>query len=94
MTCALGIRRNGFSGGGGVEWYQFAAISALPRRLSFLDLGFWWAFGREDLFFFFWSSRPILGRCSWLKLRVWVDLGFCRISGSVGAKSWFPLGLR
>lgn len=39
--------------------YQFAAIMGFAR-IFFLDLGFWRLLGREDLFFFFWSSRPML----------------------------------
>lgn len=38
--------------------YQFAAIMGFAR-IFFLDLGFCRRFGNEDLFFFFWSSRPI-----------------------------------
>jgi hypothetical protein len=40
--------------------YQFAAIMALARGLTRLDFGFRFILGTEDLFFFFWSSRPIL----------------------------------
>jgi hypothetical protein len=29
-------------------------------RIFFLDLPFWRFFGNDDLFFVFWSSRPIL----------------------------------
>jgi hypothetical protein len=32
-------------------------------RIFFLDLPFWRFFGNDDLFFFFWSSRPML--CGW-----------------------------
>jgi len=38
--------------------YQFAAMMGFAR-IFFLDLGFCRRFGNEDLFFFFWSSRPI-----------------------------------
>jgi hypothetical protein len=32
----------------------------LPSGLTFFDFGFILIFGIEDLFFFFWSSRPII----------------------------------
>jgi hypothetical protein len=40
--------------------YQFAAMIGFPRGLTLLDFGFSLIFGMEDLFFFFWSSRPIV----------------------------------
>ena len=39
---------------------QFAAMIALPRTLSFLDLGLRLTFGNEERFFFFCSSRPMI----------------------------------
>jgi hypothetical protein len=39
--------------------YQCFAIMGL-LRIFFLEGPFWRFFGRDDLFFFFWSSRPIL----------------------------------
>ena len=47
-------------GGGEKEDYQFAAMMAFPRGLMRLDFGFILIFGFEDLFFFFWSSRPMI----------------------------------
>jgi hypothetical protein len=32
----------------------------LPKGLTLFDLGFILIFGIEDLFFFFWSSRPMM----------------------------------
>ena len=56
------------------EYYQFAATMGLVLRFSFLDLGLCFTFGMEDLFFFFWSSRPIMRtRMSWM----------CRLYGPV-----------
>ena len=43
--------------------YQFAAMIGLPNGLTFFDFGFIRTFGMEDLFFFFWSSRPITVVC-------------------------------
>lgn len=41
--------------------YQFSAIRAFPRGLTLCTRGFLRRvfLGMEDLFFFFWSSRPI-----------------------------------
>ncbi len=39
---------------------QFAATMGLLLMLRCLDLGFCFTLGREDLFFFFWRTRPIL----------------------------------
>ena len=39
--------------------YQFAAMMGLPSGLTRFDFGFIRTLGIEDLFFFFWSSRPI-----------------------------------
>lgn len=41
-------------------YYQFAAMIGLPSGLTFFDFGFILIFGIEDLFFFFWSSRPMI----------------------------------
>lgn len=40
--------------------YQFAAMMGLPKGLTLFDFGFILIFGIEDLFFFFWSSRPMI----------------------------------
>lgn len=40
--------------------YQFAAMMGFPSGLTRFDLGFCRTFAIEDLFFFFWSSRPII----------------------------------
>jgi hypothetical protein len=39
--------------------HQFAAMMGFPSGLTFFDFGLSFIFGIEDLFFFFWSSRPI-----------------------------------
>jgi hypothetical protein len=40
--------------------YQLAAMIGFPLGLRWrLDLGFCFTFGIDDLFFFFWSSRPM-----------------------------------
>lgn len=49
-----------FWGVGGEYTYQFAAIIAFPNGFTRLLLGLCFTFGMLDLFFFFWSSRPIL----------------------------------
>lgn len=46
-------------GNGGL--YQFAATIGLLLIFTCLDLGFCFTFGREDLFFFFCRTRPIVG---------------------------------
>ena len=47
--------------GDGREGYQFAATMGLDLMLRRLDLDFWRTRGREDLFFFFWSGRAMVG---------------------------------
>ena len=47
-------------GQGDEVYYQFLAMMGLAWRFNFLDLGLCFTLLREDLFFFFWSSRPML----------------------------------
>lgn len=49
-------------GGGGQREvrYQFAAMIAFPSGLTLFDFGFCRTLEIEDLFFFFWSSRPMI----------------------------------
>lgn len=85
-------RRRGLIGkkmGQGEEWiYQFLAMMGLAWRFNFLDLGLCFTLLREDLFFFFWSSRPIVqflyekqeysigcGESSELSFDVWSRVG-------------------
>ena len=52
--------------------YQFAAMMGFPNGLTFLDFGFILILGIEDLFFFFWSSRPMIAVYELVRL-VWSD---------------------
>lgn len=47
-------------GGGEGGRYQLAAMMGFPSGLTFFDLGFCRTLAIEDLFFFFWSSRPMV----------------------------------
>jgi hypothetical protein len=40
--------------------HQFFAMMGLPSGLTRLDFGFSLTLEIEDLFFFFWSSRPMI----------------------------------
>jgi hypothetical protein len=44
---------------GKIPTYQFLAMMGLAR-IRFFDAGFRRALGIEDLFFFFWSSLPMM----------------------------------
>ena len=54
--------------------YQFAATIGLLLMLRRLDLGFWVARGREDLFFFFWRGRVILVKM-FFQSHFWTRIG-------------------